>query len=86
MGLFITLEEPTNAMRTEAVSAGYYRSGVWQRDYPKIQIRTVGELLSDVGFDLPYHPSMYQPEERVQRPTGEQGMLMEAAEAYADKV
>ena len=86
MGLFITLDEPTNAMRTEAVSAGYYRSEVWERDYPKIQIRTVGELLSDVGFDLPYHPSMYQPAERVQRPMGEQGMLMEAAEAYADKV
>ena len=86
LGLFITLEEPTNAMRTEAVSAGYYRSEVWQRDYPKIQIRTVGELLSGLGFDLPYHPSMYQPAERVQRPTGEQGMLMEGSKPYADKV
>ena len=86
LGLFITLEEPTNAMRTEAVIAGYYRSEVWQRDYPKIQIRTIEELLSGLGFDLPYHPSMYQPAERVQRPTGEQGMLMEGSKPYADKV
>ena len=41
LGLFITLEEPTSAMRTEAVSAGFYRSEVWQKDYPKIQLRTI---------------------------------------------
>ena len=45
MGLFITLEEPTRDMRTEAVSAGFYHSDLWQTNYPKIQIRTVGELL-----------------------------------------
>ena len=38
MGLFITLEEPTGPMRTEAVSAGFYHSDIWQRDYPKIQL------------------------------------------------
>ena len=35
LGLFITLEEPTSAMRTEAVGAGFYHSDVWQRDYPE---------------------------------------------------
>ena len=49
MGLFITLEEPTRDMRTEAVSAGFYHSDLWQTDYPKIQIRTVGELLEGRG-------------------------------------
>ena len=49
MGLFISLEEPTGPMRTEAVSAGFYRSDVWQRDYPKIQLRTVSELLAGNG-------------------------------------
>ena len=46
MGLFITLEPPTQPMTKEAVSAGLYHSEVWQRDYPKIQIRTVEELLA----------------------------------------
>ena len=75
MGLFITLEEPTNAMRTEAVSAGFYHSDLWQTDYPKIQIRTVGDLLEGRAFEIPRSPQTYQPAQRVQRPRGEQGRL-----------
>ena len=78
MGLFITLEEPTRDMRTEAVSAGFYRSTVWQRDFPKLQIRTVEELLNGKSFDLPPHPSMYQPAQRVEREEGRQAGLEEA--------
>ena len=75
MGLFITLEEPTRAMRTEAVSAGFYHSDLWQTDYPKIQIRTVGELLEGRAFEIPRSPQTYQPAQRVQRARGEQGRL-----------
>ncbi|MXY42928.1 MAG: site-specific DNA-methyltransferase [Dehalococcoidia bacterium] len=78
LGLFITLEDPTRDMRTEAVSAGFYHSEVWQRDYPKIQIRTVEDLLTGNTFDLPPHPSMYQPAQRVRRPEGKQSTLEEA--------
>ena len=78
LGLFITLEEPTSAMRTEAVSAGFYHSDVWQRDYPKIQVRTIAELLDGNTFDLPLHPSMYQPAQRVRRPQGRQSTLDDA--------
>ena len=78
LGLFITLEEPTRDMRTEAVSAGFYRSEVWQRDFPKMQIRTVKELLDGRGFELPPHPSMYQAAQRVERPEGRQAGLEEA--------
>ena len=77
-GLFITLEEPTRDMRTEAVSAGFYHSDVWQKDYPKIQIRTVAELLQGRGFELPPHPSMYQAAERIQQTEGRQAGLDEA--------
>ena len=75
MGLFITLEEPTSAMSAEAVSAGFYYSNLWQRDYPKIQIRTIADLLEGRNFDLPPHPSMYQPAQRVQRSEGLQTTL-----------
>ncbi len=74
MGLFITLEEPTRPMRTEAVSAGYYHSDIWQRDYPKIQVRTVSELLSGEGFDLPARLPSFEAAQR-HREEGEQGRL-----------
>ena len=78
LGLFITLEDPTRDMRAEAVSAGFYHSEVWQRDYPKIQIRTIQDLLSGNTFDLPPHPSMYQAAQRVRRPEGKQSTLDQA--------
>ena len=78
LGLFITLEDPTRDMRTEAVSAGFYRSETWQRDYPKIQIRTIADLLGGTAFDIPPHPSMYQPAQRVRRPEGKQSTLDQA--------
>ena len=73
MGLFISLGEPTGPMRTEAVSAGFYHSDVWQRDYPKIQIRTVGELLAGNGFELPARLPSYEGAQRHRE--GEQGRL-----------
>ena len=75
LGLFITLEDPTRAMRAEAASAGFYHSDIWQRDYPRMQIRTVAELLAGNEFDIPYAPSMYQPAQRVQRPEGRQAAM-----------
>ena len=78
LGLFITLEEPTSAMRTEAVSAGFYHSDVWQKDYPKIQLRTIAELLDGNDFELPPHPSVYQAAQRVRRPQGRQATMDEA--------
>ncbi len=75
LGLFITLEEPTRAMGAEAASAGFYHSDIWQRDYPRMQIRTVAELLAGNEFDIPYAPSMYQPAQRVQRPEGRQAAM-----------
>lgn len=76
LGLFISLEPPTRDMRQEAVSAGFYHSDLWGRDFPKIQLRTVGEMLSGDGFDLP--PGLgYPPAARARRPQGRQGALGE---------
>ena len=77
MGLFISLEEPTRDMRAEAASGGLYHSDVWQRDFPKIQLRTIGEMLAGQGFDLPPRPAAYQPAQRVRRPQGRQAGLDE---------
>lgn len=53
IGVFITLSEPTKGMVTEAVSAGFYKSPGWGKDYPKIQILTIKELLGGKGIDYP---------------------------------
>ena len=82
LGLFITLEDPTRDMLAEAASAGFYHSDVWQRDYPRVQIRTVGELLAGVEFEVPRHPSMYQAAQRMRPPEGEQPRLMDAPAVY----
>ena len=75
VGLFISLEPPTRDMRAEAASGGFYHSEIWQQDYPKIQLRTIDEMLSGQGFELPPRPAAYQPAQRVRRPQGRQGEM-----------
>ena len=79
LGLFISLEEPTRDMRSEEASGGFYQSDLWQRDFPKIQLRTIGQLLAGQGFDLPPRQPSYQPAPRVRAAAGEQGALEELA-------
>ena len=45
IGVFITLEEPSQEMAKEAISAGYYHSPSWGQSYPSIQILTIADLL-----------------------------------------
>ena len=51
IGVLITFDEPTKAMRTEAASAGFYKSPWGQ--HPRLQIVTVGELLAGKRLDIP---------------------------------
>jgi len=53
IGVLITLEEPTQPMRRDAASADFYLSPGWQRNYPRIQILTVAELLGGKGLEYP---------------------------------
>ena len=75
MGLFISLEEPTGPMRSEAASGGLFHSDLWQREFPKIQLRTVSEMLSGHGFELPTRLAGYQPAQRVRRSQGRQAPM-----------
>ena len=45
VGLFVMLENPTREMRLEAAKAGFF-TDAGGRDYPKIQILTIDELLN----------------------------------------
>jgi SAM-dependent methyltransferase len=53
IGVLITMQEPTQPMRAEAAGAGFYHSPGWNKDYPKLQILTVAELLEGKGIDMP---------------------------------
>jgi site-specific DNA-methyltransferase (adenine-specific) len=53
IGIFITLQPPTAPMRQEALKAGYYHSKHWNKDYPRLQILTIEELLNGAEPLLP---------------------------------
>jgi len=54
MAVLVTLEEPSSQMKLEARSAGLYRHEQMGRDYPKINIVTVREIVEDgKRLDLP---------------------------------
>lgn len=54
IGAFITLDEPTGPMRTEAASAGFYEPEFLPgHRYPRIQILTIKELLSGKKLEYP---------------------------------
>jgi hypothetical protein len=53
IGVLISMEDPTQPMKAEAASAGLYHSPGWNQDYPRIQLRTIAELLAGKGIDVP---------------------------------
>jgi site-specific DNA-methyltransferase (adenine-specific) len=53
LGLFLTLEPPSKPMVVEAATAGTFHSLVSNRDYPAVQILTIGELLEGRRPELP---------------------------------
>lgn len=80
IGVFITLEAPTREMVKEAVSAGFYHSEVWGRDYPRIQLLTIADLLAGKNVDMPLQAAAtFKQAERVkdQQPGYERGLFEE---------
>src|SRR5664280_1256607 len=77
MGLFITLDEPTGPMKQEAAIAGTYHSELSGKDYPRLQILTIRELLEEHRKpDLPLLVlPTYQKAERVRAKTAEQSEM-----------
>lgn len=75
IGVFLTLEPPTEPMKVEAIDAGFYHSPIWKKDYTKIQIITVEELLKGKTVDMPPQEQTsvtYTKAKRISTPEGEQ--------------
>jgi site-specific DNA-methyltransferase (adenine-specific) len=77
IGVFITLEPPTADMTTEAVSAGYYTSPIYQQKYPKLQILCIEDLLAGAKVKMPPTASTFKKAERVKKVEAEQRSLLE---------
>ncbi len=72
IGVFITLEEATRDMMTEAATAGFYHSALWNKDYPKIQLLTIEDLLDGAEIKMPPQHGTFKDAKRQQRNGPEQ--------------
>ncbi len=59
LGIFLTLRPPTRDMTKEAISKGFYRSEILNKDFPKLQILTIEELLSGGKPEIPCQVSLH---------------------------
>jgi len=81
IGCFITLEESSGPMRTEAVSAGFYESalkleGKSAEKFARIQILTIAELLAGKKLEFPRHNiATFKQAERKSKVREKQGGL-----------
>lgn len=76
IGLLITLHKPTSGMVELAVHTESYKSELWNRSYPRIQIRTIHELLIEgKEFDLPPQVSPFKKAARIKE-EGYTGQLL----------
>ncbi len=73
IGVYICLEEPTKPMRAEAAQAGFYHSEVWNRDYPRVQILTISDLLQGRQIDMPPIQQVNKTYKRARRQTPSAG-------------
>ena len=78
IGVFITLENPTRDMTTEALKAGFYFSPGWNQNYQRIQILTIEELLQAIKagktqlVDMPPQFGTFKQAQRVKQANAEQ--------------
>jgi site-specific DNA-methyltransferase (adenine-specific) len=72
IGLFLTLEEASEPMRQEAATGGVYHSDLWNRDYPRVQILSIRELLEEHRKPLlpPFVLPTYQQALRIKSTPG----------------
>ncbi len=75
IGVYLTLEPPTKPMLTEAAEKGFYHSPGWNKDYPRLQILTVEDLLAGKTVDLPPNIDTYKKPQTMTAESDDQGVL-----------
>ena len=62
-------------MTTEAVGKGFYHSPAWNKDYPRLQILTIEDLLSGKQLEMPQTSITFKQAEKMSGQTKDQGIL-----------
>ncbi len=75
IGVFITLDPPTREMKIEAASAGSYYSPGWHKDYPRLQILTIAELLHGAEVKMPPQFGTFKEARKIREAEGVQQEL-----------
>ena len=78
VGIFITLEQPTEPMLQEAIAAGFYEpEALPGNQFPKVQILTIEQLLDGAQPDYPRFaaPQTFRKAPRRKRQQGVQQTL-----------
>lgn len=58
IGVLISVQEPTEPMKIEATSAGFYEHKINKLKYPRIQLRTVKELMEGKDIERPVNMAL----------------------------
>lgn len=70
LGALLTLQEPTQPMRAEAASAGFYEAP-WGRKYARLQLLTVADLLAGKTVDFPRENVTFKKAPKASEPVPE---------------
>ena len=87
IGVLISMEEPTQPMKTEAASAGFYEWAWTGWKFPRVQLLTVAELLDGRRVDMPPIRQVSTTFKRAPSRTktvAQQGTLLRVAEEPAE--
>jgi DNA modification methylase len=80
IGVLISMEDSTKPMQTEAVTAGFYESKTWGKQYPKVQLLTIAELLAGKKIDMPPVKQIGATFKKAERFKGAEGKQLELGE------
>jgi len=85
IGVLITMEEPTQPMKSEAAAGGFYTAPFTQSKHPRIQLRTIRELLDGKGVDYPARAGANVTYKKAPRHEREQGVQQQLPVTYEDE-
>jgi len=75
IGVLLTMKPGTREMKTEAASAGTYKSETWAKSYPRLQILTVAEVFAGKRVNMPPQVSPFAEAPRETKKQGTQAAL-----------
>ena len=75
IGVFLTLEPPTSAMKKEADEADFYDSPGWGKPYPRLQILTIEQLLHGAQVQMPPEYGTFKQAQKIKKADGVQSAL-----------